>query len=50
MRRSTSSDSPDKSERFVLVVTGTLAVWNVGIAFVVGVTAHGLNKRGLLRL
>ena len=40
----------DKGERFVTMVTGALAVWNVGIAFVVGVVAYWLNKRGLLRL
>jgi xanthine/uracil permease len=42
--------SRDKGERFVTVVTGALAVWNVGIAFVVGMAAYGLSKRGLLRL
>ena len=42
--------SKDKGERFVTVVTGALAVWNVGIAFVVGVVAYWLNKRGLLRV
>jgi hypothetical protein len=42
--------SSDKGERFVTVVTGALAVWNVGIAFVVGMAAYALNKRGLLRL
>jgi MFS superfamily sulfate permease-like transporter len=40
----------DKGERFVMVATGALAVWNVGIAFVVGMTAYVLNKRGWLRL
>jgi predicted permease len=40
----------DKGERFVLMVTGALAVWNVGIAFVVGVAAYWLNKRGFLRV
>jgi MFS superfamily sulfate permease-like transporter len=40
----------DKGERFVLMVTGALAVWNVGIAFVVGLVAYWLNKRGLLRV
>jgi MFS superfamily sulfate permease-like transporter len=39
-----------KGERFVMMVTGALAVWNVGIAFVVGMAAYWLNKRGLLRL
>jgi hypothetical protein len=42
--------SKDKGERFVTVVTGALAVWNVGIAFLVGMAAYALNKRGLLRL
>jgi MFS superfamily sulfate permease-like transporter len=41
--------SKDKGERFVTVVTGALAVWNVGIAFLVGMAAYALNKRGLLR-
>ena len=42
--------SKDKGERFVTVITAALAVWNVGIAFVVGVTAYALNKRGWLRV
>jgi hypothetical protein len=40
----------DKGERFALIVTGALAVWNVGIAFVVGLGAYWLNKKGLLRV
>ena len=40
----------DKGERFVLIVTAALAVWNVGIAFVVGMAAYWLNKKGLLRV
>lgn len=40
----------DKGERFVLMVTAALAVWNVGIAFVVGMAAYWLNKRGNLRV
>jgi hypothetical protein len=31
--------SEDKGERFVTVITAALAVWNVGIAFVVGMAA-----------
>ena len=42
--------SKDKGERFVTVITAALAVWNVGIAFVVGLAAYWLNKRGWLRL
>ena len=42
--------SNDKGERFVTVVTGALAIWNVGIAFVVGIIAYALNKRGYLHL
>jgi predicted benzoate:H+ symporter BenE len=40
----------DKGERFVLMITGALAVLNVGIAFVVGMTAYWLNKKGSLRV
>jgi MFS superfamily sulfate permease-like transporter len=40
----------DKGERFVLILTAALAVWNVGIAFVVGMAAYWLNKMGLLRI
>ena len=40
----------DKGERFVLMVTGALAIWNVGIAFVVGEAAYWLNKKGLVRV
>ncbi len=42
--------SKDKGERFVTVITGALAMWNVGIAFVIGMTAYVLNKRGWLRV
>jgi hypothetical protein len=42
--------SKDKGERFVTVITGALAIWNVGIAFVVGMAAYALNKRGWLRV
>jgi xanthine/uracil permease len=42
--------SKDKGERFVMMVTAALAVWNVGIAFLVGVAAYWLNKKGLLRI
>jgi MFS superfamily sulfate permease-like transporter len=40
----------DKGERFALVLTGALAVWNVGIAFTVGTAAYWLNKKGWLRV
>jgi MFS superfamily sulfate permease-like transporter len=40
----------DKGERFALIVTAALEVWNVGIAFVVGLAACWLNKRDLLRV
>jgi hypothetical protein len=42
--------SRDKGERFVTVVTGALTIWNVGIAFVVGMTAYALVKPGWLRV
>jgi len=42
--------SKDKGERFVTMITGALAVWNVGIAFVVGMAAYWLFRRNLLRI
>jgi hypothetical protein len=42
--------SKDKGERLVTVITAALAVWNVGIAFVAGMAAYVLNKRGWLRV
>ncbi|MDE2167676.1 MAG: putative sulfate/molybdate transporter [Alphaproteobacteria bacterium] len=37
--------SKDKGERFTTVVTAGLAMWNVGIAFVVGLAAYHAFKR-----
>jgi len=42
--------SKDKGERFATVVTAALAIWNVGIAFVVGSLVYQLACRGWLRL
>lgn len=41
--------SRDKGERFVTMATAALAIWNVGIAFVVGMAAYWLHRKGLLR-
>jgi MFS superfamily sulfate permease-like transporter len=45
-----SNISEDNKERFVTLITAALAVWNVGIAFLVGIVAYWLVKRILLRL
>ncbi|MEJ2060831.1 MAG: putative sulfate/molybdate transporter, partial [Gammaproteobacteria bacterium] len=42
--------SKDKGERFVTLVTAAWAIWNVGIAFVVGIALWQILKRGWLRL
>jgi MFS superfamily sulfate permease-like transporter len=42
--------SEDKGERFVTLITAAFAVWNVGIAFVVGIAGAYIAKRGMLRL
>jgi predicted benzoate:H+ symporter BenE len=42
--------SKDKGERFAMMVTAALAIWNVGIAFLVGLSAYWLNKKGWLRV
>lgn len=42
--------SKDKGERFVTMITAALAIWNVGIAFLVGMIAYWLHKQGYLRI
>jgi len=42
--------SKNKGERFVTLATAAFAMWNVGLAFVVGMALAYIAKRGLLRL
>ena len=42
--------SKDKVERFITLATAAFAMWNVGLAFVVGIALAYVAKRGLLRL
>ena len=42
--------SRDKGERFATIVTAGLSMWNIGLAFVVGLALYHLHKRGLFRL
>jgi MFS superfamily sulfate permease-like transporter len=40
----------DKEDRFIALVTAGFAMWNVGLAFVVGMLCHFLKRRGMLKL
>ena len=42
--------SKNKAERFITLATAAFAMWNVGLAFVVGLTLAYLDRRGRLRL
>jgi MFS superfamily sulfate permease-like transporter len=42
--------SKNKGERFVTLATAAFAVWNVGLAFVLGLILSQMEKRGWLRL
>jgi MFS superfamily sulfate permease-like transporter len=42
--------SKNKSERFITLATAAFALWNVGLAFVVGVVLQQIARRGWLRL
>ncbi len=42
--------SKDKGERFITLATAAFALWNVGLAFVVGILLHQIARRGWLRL
>ncbi|MEJ0005494.1 MAG: putative sulfate/molybdate transporter [Steroidobacteraceae bacterium] len=41
--------SKDKGERFITLATAAFALWNVGLAFVVGILLHQIARRGWLR-
>ncbi len=40
----------NKNDRFVSLVTAACAVWNIGLAFVLGMATYHLLKRGWVRL
>jgi MFS superfamily sulfate permease-like transporter len=42
--------SKDKGERFVTLITAAFAMWNVGVAFLVGLAGVYMHRRGWLRL
>jgi MFS superfamily sulfate permease-like transporter len=42
--------SKDKGERFATLITAALAVWNVGIAFLIGSAVYLVARRGWLKL
>ncbi len=42
--------SKNKGERFITLATAAFALWNVGVAFVVGILLHQIARRGWLRL
>ncbi|QWD62809.1 putative sulfate/molybdate transporter [Polynucleobacter sp. MWH-UH25E] len=42
--------SSEKADRFIVLATAGLAVWNVGIAVLFGILVHYLAKRGLLEI
>jgi MFS superfamily sulfate permease-like transporter len=42
--------SKDKAERFITLITAAFAVWNVGVAFIIGMVGTYIARRGLLRL
>jgi hypothetical protein len=42
--------SKDKGERFITLATAAFAMWNVGLAFLAGITLTYIARRGLLRL
>jgi MFS superfamily sulfate permease-like transporter len=42
--------SKDKGERFTTIVTAGLSMWNIGLAFVIGLSVYHMLKRGWIRL
>ena len=42
--------SKNKGERFITLTTTAFAMWNVGLAFLVGLALAYIEKRGRLKL
>lgn len=42
--------SKHKGERFITLATAAFAMWNVGLAFVIGLALTWIERRGWLRL
>lgn len=42
--------SSEKADRFIVLATAGLAVWNVGVAVLFGIAVHYLAKKNLLKL
>jgi xanthine/uracil/vitamin C permease (AzgA family) len=42
--------SKDKGERFATIITAGLSLWNIGLAFVIGLAVYHLLKRRLIKL
>ena len=42
--------SKDKAKRFITLVTAAFSMWNVGLAFIVGISLSYMAKRGLFRV
>lgn len=40
----------NKNDRFVTLITAACAIWNIGLAFVIGVVTYHLLKRGWIKL
>lgn len=42
--------SSEKADRFIVLATASLAVWNVGIAVLFGILVHSFAKKGFLKI
>jgi MFS superfamily sulfate permease-like transporter len=47
---SSRDESGEKVDRFIVLATAGIAMWNVGIAILFGIVIHFTNKRGWIRL
>lgn len=47
---SSRDESGEKVDRFIVLATAGIAMWNVGIAILFGIVIHYTNKRGWIRL
>jgi hypothetical protein len=43
-------DAPTKQDRYVLLLTAGIAIWNMGAGYLAGLLLHHATRRGVVRL
>jgi MFS superfamily sulfate permease-like transporter len=47
---SSKDESAERVDRFIVLATAGVAIWNIGVAILFGIVIHYANKRGWIKL